>query len=83
VALVRALIECVFIRVVTELETCLIYEVVLQTIKVAARNLSGYQISKHNTTKTRCRAITPREGINQSKTTMFTIKIDLTSSRFS
>jgi hypothetical protein len=30
-----------FVRVVTELKTCHIYEVVLRTIKVVARNLSG------------------------------------------
>jgi hypothetical protein len=29
----------VFVRVITELETCYIYEVVLWTIKVAVRNL--------------------------------------------
>jgi hypothetical protein len=39
-ALVRVLIECVFVRVVTELKTCHIYETILWTIKVAARNLS-------------------------------------------
>jgi hypothetical protein len=39
-ALVGVLIGCVFIRVVTELETYHIYEVVLQIMKVAARNLS-------------------------------------------
>jgi hypothetical protein len=31
----------VFVRVITELKTCHIYEAVLWTIKVAARNLSG------------------------------------------
>jgi hypothetical protein len=40
-ALVRVLIGCVFVRVVTELKICHIYEGVLRTIKVAARNLSG------------------------------------------
>jgi hypothetical protein len=40
-ALVRVLIGCMFVKVVTELETCHIYEVVLQTIKVAAYNLLG------------------------------------------
>jgi hypothetical protein len=33
VALVRVLIGCVFVMVVTELKICHIYEVVLQTIK--------------------------------------------------
>jgi hypothetical protein len=41
VTLVRVLIGCVFIRVVTELETYCIYEVVLRTIKVATRILSS------------------------------------------
>jgi hypothetical protein len=41
VALVRILIECVFIGVVTKSETYRGYEAVLQTIKVVARNLSG------------------------------------------
>jgi hypothetical protein len=41
VALVRILIRCVFVMVVTELKTCHIYEPVLLTIKVAVRNLSG------------------------------------------
>jgi hypothetical protein len=40
-ALVRVLIRCVFVRVVIELETYHIYEMVLRIIKVAARNLSG------------------------------------------
>jgi hypothetical protein len=40
-ALVRVLIGCMFVRVVTELETCYIYEAVLHTIKVAVRNLAG------------------------------------------
>jgi hypothetical protein len=40
-ALVRVLIGCVFVKVVTELKTCHIYEVVLRTIKIAARNLLG------------------------------------------
>jgi hypothetical protein len=40
VALVRVLIGCVFVRVVTELETCHICETVLWTIKVAVYNLS-------------------------------------------
>jgi hypothetical protein len=39
--LIRVLIECVFIRVVTELKICHIYEAVLRTIKVAVYNLSG------------------------------------------
>jgi hypothetical protein len=39
VVLVRVLIGCVFVRVVTELKTYYIYEAVLQTIKVAADNL--------------------------------------------
>jgi hypothetical protein len=39
-ALVRILIGCMFIGVVTELETYRVYEAVLQTIKVATRNLS-------------------------------------------
>jgi hypothetical protein len=39
--LVRVFIGCVFVRVVTESETCRIYEAVLQTIKIAIRNLSG------------------------------------------
>jgi hypothetical protein len=38
--LVRVIIGCVFIRVVTESKTCHIYEAVLQTIKAATRNLS-------------------------------------------
>jgi hypothetical protein len=38
---VRVLIGCVFVRVVLESETCHGYQVVLQTIKVATRNLSG------------------------------------------
>jgi hypothetical protein len=42
-ALVRVLIRYVFIRVVAERETCHIYEKVLQTIKIAAHNLSGVQ----------------------------------------
>jgi hypothetical protein len=40
-ALIRVLIECEFINVVTESEICHIYETVLQTIKAATRNLSG------------------------------------------
>jgi hypothetical protein len=40
VALVRVLIGCVFVMVVTELKICHIYEVVLQTIKAATHNLS-------------------------------------------
>jgi hypothetical protein len=40
-ALVRVLIGCVFVRVVTELKICHIYEGVLRTIKVAAHNLVG------------------------------------------
>jgi hypothetical protein len=39
-ALVRVIIGCVFVRVVTESETCRIYEVILQTIKVVTCNLS-------------------------------------------
>jgi hypothetical protein len=39
VNLVRVLIECVFVSVITELKTYHIYEVVLRTIKVTARNL--------------------------------------------
>jgi hypothetical protein len=35
--------------VVTESKTCYMYEAVLQTIKVAAHNLSEDQISEHNT----------------------------------
>jgi hypothetical protein len=31
----------VFVKVVTELETCRIYEAFLQTIKAVIRNLSG------------------------------------------
>jgi hypothetical protein len=38
-ALVRVLIGCVFVKFVTELKTCHIYEVVLWTIKIAAHNL--------------------------------------------
>jgi hypothetical protein len=38
---VRVTIGCVFVRVVTESEIYHIYEVALQTIKVAARNLCG------------------------------------------
>jgi hypothetical protein len=41
VALVRVMIGYVFVRVVTELETYHIYEVVLRAIKVATHNLSG------------------------------------------
>jgi hypothetical protein len=44
-ALIRVLIGCEFIMVVTKLKICCIYEVVLQTIKAVTRNLSGYQIS--------------------------------------
>jgi hypothetical protein len=39
-ALVRVLIGCVFVGVVTESKTCHIYEAILQTIKVAAQNPS-------------------------------------------
>jgi hypothetical protein len=39
--LVRVLIWCVFIRVITELETYHIYKVVLWTIKATTRNLSA------------------------------------------
>jgi hypothetical protein len=45
VALVRILIGCVFVRVVTELDIYHIYEAVLLTIKIVARNLSGVRIS--------------------------------------
>jgi hypothetical protein len=37
---VRVLIGCIFVYIITESETCHVYEVVLQTIKVVARNLS-------------------------------------------
>jgi hypothetical protein len=39
-ALVRVLIRCVFVRVVTKLETCRIYEAVLWTIKAVTSNIS-------------------------------------------
>jgi hypothetical protein len=39
-ALVRILIGCTFIRVVIELKICYIYDTVLWTIKIAARDLS-------------------------------------------
>jgi hypothetical protein len=38
--LIRVLIGCEFVRVVTELEICRIYEAVLWAIKAATRNLS-------------------------------------------
>jgi hypothetical protein len=41
VALVRVLIGCVFVRIVTEPETYRIYEAVLWTIKAVTRTLSG------------------------------------------
>jgi hypothetical protein len=44
-ALIIVLIKCEFVRVVTEPETCCIYEAVLWTIKATTRNLSGHQIS--------------------------------------
>jgi hypothetical protein len=40
-ALIRVLTECEFVRVITESEICHIYEMVLQIIKAATRNLSG------------------------------------------
>jgi hypothetical protein len=40
-SLVRVLIRCIFVRVVTELKTCHIYEAVLWTIKAVICNLSG------------------------------------------
>jgi hypothetical protein len=39
--IVRVLIGCVFVGVVTESKTYHIYEAVLKTIKAATRNLSG------------------------------------------
>jgi hypothetical protein len=39
VVLVRVLIECVFVKVIIESETCRIYEVILQTIKADIHNL--------------------------------------------
>jgi hypothetical protein len=39
VVLVGFLIECVFVRIVTELKTCRIYDAVLGTIKVSPHNL--------------------------------------------
>jgi hypothetical protein len=74
------MIGCMFVKVVTELEICHIYEVVLRTIKLAAHNLSG---ASNFTAKTGCMTITSREGMNQSKIIMFIIEIDLTSSCFS
>jgi hypothetical protein len=47
---VRVLIECMLVGVVTESKTCHVYEAVLQTIKVAARNLSGASNSLAKTT---------------------------------
>jgi hypothetical protein len=42
----------VFVEIVTESETYNIYKVVLLTIKVAARNVSGHtQTGKHENTK--------------------------------
>jgi hypothetical protein len=40
VVLVGFLIDCVFVRIITELKTCRIYDAVLGTIKVAPYNLS-------------------------------------------
>jgi hypothetical protein len=37
--LLRVMIRCVFIRIVTELKNYYIYKTVLQTIKLADRNL--------------------------------------------
>jgi hypothetical protein len=39
--LLRVLISCVFVSVVTELKTCHIYKAVLRIIKIAVHNLSG------------------------------------------
>jgi hypothetical protein len=39
VTLVRVLIEREFVKIITELEICRIYEPVLQTIKGVTRNL--------------------------------------------
>jgi hypothetical protein len=41
VTLVRVSIECVFVLVVLELKICHVYRAVLQTIKVADRNISS------------------------------------------
>jgi hypothetical protein len=41
IVLVRVLVECTFVSVVTELETYRIYEVVLCTINIVTHNLSG------------------------------------------
>jgi hypothetical protein len=62
----------VFVRIVTELEICHIYEAILRTIKIAACNLSGASNFKHNTVK-----------IRRMDITLFILKIDLISSRFS
>jgi hypothetical protein len=46
-------VGCVFVKIITESETCHIYKTVLLTIKVAARNASGtskfIDFSQHNT----------------------------------
>jgi hypothetical protein len=36
----RGMIRCIFVRVIIKLETCHIYETVLQTIKAVIHNLS-------------------------------------------
>jgi hypothetical protein len=38
--LVRVLIDCVFVSIVTALKTCHIYKMIFWTIKVVARKLS-------------------------------------------
>jgi hypothetical protein len=47
-------------EIVTESETCRVYKTVLQTIKVAARNLTeATNFLQHNTINTGRMAITP------------------------
>jgi hypothetical protein len=86
----RVLVECVFVEIVTESETCHIYKVVLLTIKLAARNVSGdrekhTKTRKHksNTAKLDVGLLLLERTWTSLNLVVFILEIDLTSSCFS